>query len=513
MSDLTTVRPPMHISDTAWELLQNIEHQKNAKLTPEQIWEKYKPPVTLGATEGHQLAMDNHLRGCGFQTTLMHAINLGMGFGEIAPQFLGYPYLAGLSQNGLIRAGVTTIADEMTKRWIEFKVDGEDDSALADDLKTLQKASLDFGLKDIFNEAAQKCDFDGGCLVYINTGETRDEVLERPLYMDPNIIGQGSIKGFVLVEAVNLYPGLYNAVDPLRKDYFRPDHWMVLGRKIHRSRFLYFAPNKLSVLLRPAYNFFGIPTAQLALDYVAHFTKTREAAQRLLTKFSQMVFKSDVLAQILSGGSSLDDVNRRMQLFAQYRDNDSIVLIDREKEDIVKLDTPLNGVIDVPRQALEFVAAMFRMPVVKLLGISPAGMNATGEYDESNFYEHVSSKQEKILGRPVETINKLLQLHLFGAIRPTIKAEFCALTEEDETQKATTQNLKTGNVVSLVTAGVISEEEARQFLHDDPDSGFAFIDVSDVPEPPENPFLDEGASNEYENSFENEEGRLAAVRA
>lgn len=453
-------------------------------LSPDAFVEKYLPPRTLGASEDHQLAMDSHLRSCGFHNLLTHAVNLGMGFEEIAPQFLGYPYLAGLSQNGLIRAGVTTVADEMTKRWARLKRIGKPANALDceyanksttihdEKTTTLAAAMKDFGLQDIFNEAAQKCDFDGGCLVFIDTGVYSDAALAQELYLDAALL-HGKIKRFTLVEAINLYPGFYNATNPLAPDYFSPDSWLVLGRRIHKSRFLYFAPNRVNMLLRPAYNFFGIPAAQLALDYIAHFTKTREAAQRLLTKFSLTVFKSD-MSQIFSGASS-EHMDRRLSYLAQKRDNDAILLIDKEREDITKLETPLTGTTEIVRQSLEFVAAIFRMPVVKLLGISPAGMNATGEYDDKNFLEHIAAKQQKILATPLKTALDLLQLHLFGYIDPTIEAEFLPLSDADAATQATTQKTKAEIAATLLTNAVITPTEERRRLATDPASAYAFI--------------------------------------
>lgn len=468
-------------------ILEHITNRHASSFTPEEAWRLYAPPRTLGVTEEHQLAMDEHLQACGYSSLISHSIGLGMGISEIAPQFLGYPYLAGLSQNGIIRAGVTTVAEEMTKKWVEIKRGGK--VAKNDDkVKRLTAALEDFNVQGIFNEAAQKCDFDGGCLVYIDLGENRNDdagldTLKQPLQLDPVLFAGKKLKRFTLVEAINLYPGLYNATDPLSPDYFTPTHWLVLGKQIHKSRFLYFAPNRVPMLLRPAYNFFGIPAAQIALDYVAHFTKCREAAQRLLTKFSLTIFKSD-MTTILSGGTA-DNFDRRMQYLAQWRDNDMILAIDNEKEDVLKLETPIAGTTDVVRQALEFVAAIFRIPFVKFLGISPGGLNATGEADLRNFYDHIAGKQEKILRRPLDKVMDILQLHLFGEIDPEIRAEFCPLTDEDDSQRETTQKMKADRLVTLCQSGIIGEDEARRVLSDDQDSDLSFIDPDDVPESPE----------------------------
>ncbi|MDR0339623.1 MAG: DUF1073 domain-containing protein [Desulfovibrio sp.] len=460
--------------------------------TPEQLEAMYRPPRTLGllgAAPEQRLAMDAALGACDFHSLLTPNLDLGLGFGlgleGIAPRFLGYPALAGLAQNPLIRAGVTTVADEMSKRWVEVRREGEpgtdaDHDGRDDRVQSLVSALDGFGLQGLFNDAAQRCDFDGGCLIYIDTGEDDEKALRQELFLDGALL-RGKLKRFTLVEAINLYPGPYNTVDPLCPGYFRPDSWFVMGRLVHKSRFLYFAPNQLPVLLRPAYNFFGIPAAQAALDYVAQFTKTREAAQRLLTKFSLTVFKSDIMDDILSG-SGAEDVDRRMRYLAQHRDNDAILLIDKEREDVIKLETSLAGVTDIVRQSLEFVAAVFRIPFVKFLGISPGGLNATGEADLRNFYDHVAGKQEKILRRPLDRVLALLQLHLFGEASPEIKADFVPLTDEDDAQKAITLKTEADRDAVYLDRAVLEPDEVRKRLAEDAGSGYAFIEQEMAPE-------------------------------
>ena len=49
---------------------------------------------------------------------------LNMGLYDEAPSFIGYMALAELSQDGVIKAGVSLRADEMTRRWIDFLYKG-----------------------------------------------------------------------------------------------------------------------------------------------------------------------------------------------------------------------------------------------------------------------------------------------------------------------------------------------------------------------------------------------------
>lgn len=490
-------RKPMVISEAVREAIDF-----NFSLpTPQDIHCRYAPPRTLGASAAHQMAMDAHLEECGVYSLLQHAVSLGMGFEEIAPQFLGYAYLSGLTQNTWIRAGVETTADEMTRRWIELERAGEDktdeDADGTDDrLQQLEIAMDDFGLQELFNRAQCLCDYFGGCLVYIDTGDLDDEAKKKPLVLGRGTFISGSLRRFTIVEPVNVYPGRYNASDPLSPHYFKPESWMVLGKEIHASRFLYFTANEMPLLLRAAYNFFGIPTAQLALDPVGHFNKTREAVSRLVTKFSLTALKTNMSGVFQGGGTS--DLDSRMTYFVQKQSNDGLMVIDMNDEDLLKLETPISGVTDIPRQCLEFVSASFRLPVTKYLGISPSGFNATGEADLQNFYDYLSSRQEKILRKPLARALDVLQANIFGEVDPAISFSFVPLADDDNLQKATVQKMQADTAAVYIQSGVLDAAEERARLVADPESEYSTLDPDAVPEMPgaEMPPEEAGESDE-----------------
>lgn len=453
----------------------------------------YAPAKTFGGPkdENKQIAQDSALEGCGFYPGLSGLIGGALAYAA-APKFPGYAFLSGLTQNALIRAGVETVADEMTREWITLKRVGTADKTQPSDgspdaLEILRGEMDQFGLRDIFHQAAEMCGYFGGCLVYIDTGARGDD-LKFPLVIDRATIGRGDVLRFVPVEPINIYPGLYNSINPLAPDYFKPSTWWVLGQEVHESRFLYFVTNPPPMILKPVYNFLGISTAQLAYDYILHFTEDREAASRLLNKFSLTILKTNMDSVLFGDGT--DEVMKRVKYMTQLRNNDGTLVVDKEQEDIIQINTPLSGVTDIVRQALELLAAIFRIPAVKLLGISPAGFNATGESDLRNYYDHVHSQQEKIFREPLKKALKLLQINAGLEIDPAITFDFEPLGGEDETAINQRNLISAQTDVALISAGVISAEESRKRLADNPTSGYDDIDPEDVPEQPEGDFTD-----------------------
>lgn len=452
----------------SWRKLQGLLSANN---NFKAIRQCYGVPLT-NAGEAVKLAMDNALEQSGHFNTIRNVVASG-GI-DTYPQFLGYAYLSGLQQNGFIRAGVEGLADEMTSKFIELIRFSDTDDNDDNKISKINEFLNQFQIKELFNKAAALNGYFGGCLIFIDTGD--EDLLSA---LDEKSLNN-SIKNFVLVEPINTYPGRYNSTNPLAPNYFVPETWFVLGQEVHASRLLYLAADEVNMLLKPAYNFFGIAPAQIAADSVSHFIKDREAASRLLHKYSLLVLKTDMGSVLYNGNP--EELYDRIKVLADFRDNNSVFVIDKEDEDIVTVTTSIAGITDIVRLSLELMPIMFRQPLTKFLGISPGGMNATGESDENNWNEYVLSQCEKQLRKPVKRLLELIQYDLFGEVDECIDFIFKVQSSNDEVKEINNNKIKADTYVQLTTAGIISPEEARKALAEDEKSGFNSIDVDAVPE-------------------------------
>lgn len=262
----------------------------------------------------------------------------------------------------------------------------------------------------------------------------------------------------------------------------KPKYWWVLGQRVHSSRLIMLRDNLPPTLLRPAYNFLGIPQAQILWDYVMHWNKARVSVAGILEKLNLMVFQTNT-EDLLSTAEGVQQLDAKMLALTRYRNNDSVIVCDKNVEDIKNITLTISGVTDVVRQALEFIAAINRTPAVKLLGISPSGFNATGESDIRNYYDHVRSKQE-LLRDGIQKIIDAVQLVTTGTIDPSITFNFKQLGSDDSASDTMTANTKVQMLNSLLQTNVISAEEVRQAVKMDDKTGLSFID-DELPEPNE----------------------------
>lgn len=434
---------------------------------------EYKIPMTLGKPKDNPrvMAMDKCIEGviCKFSDEWRQ---LAM------PKFLGYPLLSNIAQDPLIRAGIETIADDMTRKFINLTSKGDIDlSAKISDLESdLQK----FRVKSIFNQAISMCGYQGGCLVYIDVGPLDDDEKKTPLFLDSFTFKKGMLRGFKVIEPINIYPGIYDTLDPTSEDYFNPETWFILGKEYHKSRFLYFAQNEVPLILKPLYNFFGISLAQQVLEYVQNFTENRRSAQRLLNKFSMTVWRTDMSAFLNNG--SCESLVQRVKFANSQRSNDGMFLLDKEREELEQINTPLAGVTDIVSMSLDLAPVILGISKDKYFGDLPKGLNASSEGTNRIYYDKIHSLNEKISYDAVEKVLKILQLNLYGEIDSNISFEFAPLWEMDERERAEINKINADTAAIYVDRGSLSNTEVRGALADNPNSGYSNIDVDDVPE-------------------------------
>lgn len=429
----------------------------------EDLIKAYAPPVTL-ANSGRG---DNQRMGASdwggyttyYESLTEHAAELGQ-FPLTA--FVGYGVLQNIAQNGMIRTCIQTVAEDMVREWITITGGENSEPELINQLQDL--VDVKYRLRRLFGRAFATTGYFGGSFIFVRT-QAEGEDLRNPLNISEQSgeIMKDAPLEFVLVDPVTTSALRYNASDPLRADYMKPQAWSVMGQEVHASRLLTIVDNPPPVLLRPAYNFLGIPQAQILWDYVLHWNKARETGVGILEKLNFLVYKTDFNMTLEAGGVSALDA--KMLAISRYRNNNSVYAIDKE-DDVINIQATISGVVDIIRQALEFIASINRTPAVKLLGISPSGFNATGESDLRNYYDHIRTRQETHR-EVIQKCLEIIQLAEFGKIDKSITFEFNELGKADEAAEAMTASTKVNTISTLMDRNVVTAEEVRDIVRQD----------------------------------------------
>ncbi len=391
--------------------------------------------------------------------------------------FPGYTYLAELSQRSEYRAPTETTANEMTREWGKFTGASEKEQ------EELEQAYTEFNLRACFREMTVHDGFFGRGQLYVHVkGQDTDQRRKLPLIVDDKgaTITKGSLLGFKPVEPMWTTPYMYNSLDPTLSNFYKPDWWYVLGKQTHSSRLLTFVSRPLPDILKPAYNFSGMSLSQLIEPYVVRWLKTVDSVNRLISNFSLNGIMTNMQATL--EGNAGSDLFKRAQLFNQLRDNRGLMLLDKDSEEFFQYNTPLSGLSDLQAQAQEHMAAPTHIPLVKLTGITPAGLNASADGEIKVWYDWISSEQENEFDPHMQTVLRMVQLHLWGKVNPKIGWEWTPMDSPTDEEESKMRKSDGDRDAAYVTNGIVSPDEVRQRLRNDPNSGYTFLS-GDAPAP------------------------------
>lgn len=447
-------------------------------------WKMPELPDFFPAKKQAEMAFDSVPSGQGgfsiaslYQWATRGALSEGVAF-------LGYQYLSELLQRPEYRRITEIYAAEATRKGIKFTGDEER-------CKEIEKGFKRFKIWSLFRELVEHDGGFGRGQMYIDVGddpltsEGADE-LQTP-FVPKAKVAKGGLVGFQTVEPLWSYPGMYESVSPLKRDFYRPRQWYVMSNIVDSSRLFTIIGRQVPDILKPAYAFGGLSLSQMAKPYIDNWLRTRQSVSDLLHSFSTMVLKTNMSA-VLSGKPSAD-FWRRLGLFTTGRDNRGLMAIDKDTEELDNVSTPLGTLDKLLAQSQEQIASVTGIPLVILLGVTPSGLNASSDGEVRSFYATIKAYQERVLREPLQLVIDLIQLDLDGTIDPEIDFEFIDLWEMDEKDKAQIRKQDADLDVAYVTAGVISNEEVRDRITQDEDSPYFGIDLSGpAPEPEDDVF-------------------------
>lgn len=447
---------------------------------PKREFQRYEPPkgVIPEAIKSAILAMDST------PYDDLNAAYGGYGYGDF-DSFPGYPYLATLAQKPEYRKMVGTIAEEMTRKWIKLKTVGDEDKA--DRVKQLEEAMKRFKVRERFKEAAEHDGYFGGGQIYIDVRSPRgisawmdDNELQSKLFMSDKKITKGSLQGFRVIEPIWTYPGIYNSDNPLSPDFYKPTQWFVMGRTVHASRMIDFVSRQVPDLLKASYNFRGLSLSHIAEPYVNNWLRTRDSVSDMIHSFSVPVIGTN-MSTILQGGAA-DGLLARLDVFNRCRDNRGAFAKDNnptQPETVEFVNAPLNGLDALQAQSQEHMSAVSSIPLVKLLGITPNGLNATSDGEIRVFYDYIHALQQSVFKDNLKRVMDIIQLSEFGDIDDDITFDFEPLYEMSAKERAEIRKVDADTDAVYVAASVLSGNEVREKIAGDPESPYHSLDLND----------------------------------
>jgi phage-related protein (TIGR01555 family) len=250
---------------------------------------------------------------------------------------------------------------------------------------------------------------------------------------------------------------------PAGQNYASSGGYSILN--VHESRIVRFDGIEPDVLTRQQLAGWSWSILQRAYEILRLCDMAFDSLAYLISDASQGVMKLKGVLKGLSVPGQRSVIEQRMKLIDESRSVlRSLVLDPDGNEDFTRVGTPFTGIPEAVDRLMQRLAAAFDMPVTELFGISPAGLNATGQSDREHWYDTIATDQENELAPRLKRVYHLVALAKNGPLKGkdiNFKIKFNPLHSPTEDDIASTR-LKNAqrDQIYLETSALTPEEVA-----------------------------------------------------
>lgn len=382
-------------------------------------------------------------------------------------------------ESWIVRRIVDVIPADMLKNWITI-TSGIEPAVEKKISLTLRRTQLIDKLK----RGMQWGRLYGGALGIMLVKHQGND-LTTPLRLD--YIMPGDFAGMLIFDRWNgVSPSSELVDDVTDPEYSYPKYYTISDPtnggmvQIHHSRCIRFPGNLLPYWEELSELQWGASVIEPIMDDLKKRDNVSWNIAQLTFMANLRVLKMEDLGQLLASTDAISQRELYNTIQAQniLMSNMGLQIMD-SKDSMETHQYTFGGLADVYQQFLMDIAGAAEMPVTKLFGRSPAGMNATGESDLQNYYDMIAEKQESYL-RPI--LNKVLPpfiISTLGSMPDDFDFDFDPVAEPSDKERAELAKTGTDNVVAAFNAGLISQRMALQELKQQSERTGVWTNITD----------------------------------
>ena len=363
----------------------------------------------------------------------------------------------------IIRRVIDTVAKDMVKNWVEFT-----SGITPEETDQMNKAVRKYGIKTKLIEAIIWARLYGGsAALMIIDG---DEDLSQPLDIDKIMPGQ--FKGLIVLDRWSgIYPQLTTVDDIDSPDFGLPVYYQIQGEvvdqqvKIHHSRILRFIGDLLPLWEKEAESYWGASIVERLFEELKKRDNTSANIASLVFLSNLRVLKMQDYGQVLSINNAKAQKSLYETLQAQniLMNNMGLYVLDKD-DDFQVFNQSFSGLEDIYEKFMLDIAGAANIPATRLFGRSPAGMNSTGEGEETNYNNDIEQEQENSLRFQLDKLFPVMSMSVLGYVPDDLDFNFNPVETLSQKEIAERIYRSTEAVRGAYTDGIISQQIAMKEL-------------------------------------------------
>ena len=351
---------------------------------------------------------------------------------------------------------VDCIAEDMTRAGVDFVGDLQ---ATTESYfqKYLTRKSVWLSLKNAIKWARLY----GGAVAVIDVD---GQDLSTPLNLDS--VAAGQFNGLRIFDRWEIEPDSQRFVglDGEPEFYTITNGARGFGLRIHYSRVLRFLGNDLPSHERRAENCWGASVLERLFDRLVYFDNVTAGAAQLVEKAHLRVVRINNFKTALRSDNAVGSLVKYFDVMRYLQCNEGLTLLDKEDE----YQAHSYGFGGLDAMVLQFgqqLSGACGIPLVRLFGQSPAGLNATGESDLRLYYDNILSLQESRLRENLTRLFSVCFRACFGEREPAgFDFNFQPLWQVSALDKAAMAQSVSQSVLNAYSSGLLDASTALQEL-------------------------------------------------
>lgn len=366
--------------------------------------------------------------------------------------------------NWVVQNVVGIIPDDMTKEW--FRPSG---SLAPEQIDRMSRVQTETSLREKVNEGLRWGRLYGGAAGIILV-RGQEGILDRPLDLDAVL--PGTFAGlYILDRWCGIVPEDGLVTDLSDPDFGLPEYYTVMGTdsmsaaRIHHSRILRFTGRELPYLERLAEQYWGASEVESLYQEVVQYDNTTANMAALTFRANIDTMEVPNLDQLfsLTSGEAQRRFWNTMQAQSVMRSNFGMQLVNQGSK-LTNTQYTFTGLSDVHESMCLSLSGASRIPMTKLFGRSPAGMNATGENDLRNYYDYVDTLREGTLAPLLRKLLPVIAMSAIGSVPEDLDISFPPLWTPTAKEVSEIAEKKTGAVVTAYQNGLLHVDTAQREL-------------------------------------------------
>ena len=316
--------------------------------------------------------------------------------------------------------------------------------------------------------------------------EGHEDILDQPLHLDD--VGPNSFKGLMVLDRWSgIFPGAELITDISEADFGLPEYYEIrnelsgkLMQRIHHSRVIRFSGRILPYWESIAEMHWGASEIEHLFDELAKRDNTSYNIASLVFQANCVVNKVNGFDQMsaMSDPDMMRDFYNAKSAQNQMRSNQGMMIMG-EKDDIHALQYTFGGINDIYQSFMMDISGACEIPVTKLFGRSPAGMNATGESDMQMYYDLVAQQQNSYLLPKIEKLYPIIFVSEFGALPKDLGYKFNPVRSPSDQEMAELVGKKVSSICEAFDRNLITQRCAVKELHELSYTTNMFTSISD----------------------------------